>query len=895
MGKNKPINRIDVTQATAGGAVIVETASDLAPPARPQVQAPTDLSLTTSLARSAVTPTALIAATWTGPLSVQAERYPVQWSTDSGFADGVTSGMDAVQESATIDNLKVGTLYYVRVAAIYRGVQSAWSDTTTITTATDTTPPDPPSSLVLDMSTNDLIITWTNPSSDNLKDVQIDIYDVSGTTLRKTAYSTTGRFVWSAADNLNTAGTTTKYAAMVKLRARSYNNVYSTIVSDTITKAAPAAPSGVNISGILSTLSVSITGTKPVDVVKYKLRINIDGFDTNFLYTVSQDSVINAEDTGLYTIGVKALDVFDQESSETVSASTSLDFLTIDKLRQGATYSDSEGTFDLSSLKDGVTASGGATYGSSSSWRWVLVERPLIDRYQNITVVATAGIGYIGVSPDNSTWTWYSGTLGVDGRTLTAVANEAAAQTAAVNLPTTSTGRFDLPALKEARFIKLGFKMTSGGTLREFYPRRLIEADDIRAQTLAAITADLGTITAGTVTGATIQTATSGARVVMSGATNGGLIGYGSSDTYDPSAGTGTYQVRWSKADGKLYAGAGNMIIDNESLTIAASTTAGGLKDAVTTTSRVKFTTLADGESGGMWLSAIALGAPVNVYQNNLLIQVEPPTHAGGTATIQLLNGSNSLIVRASSVDAASDVNVTGNLNIAPTGSGTTAKIEVGQGATGNRLAYIDLRGDDTYTDYGLRIIRNNGGANTGSDIIHRGTGALSLVSNEDGTIQFWVNGARRVYVSSTLVQSDVTTNVVVTDAGTTTTVTAINLEHLSSGTPAAGFGTDQIFWAHSSNNTLRQLFLMRAAWATATDASRKARTTFFTYDTTAREAFRIEGSGTAAMIGFLGAAAVARQNITGTRTGTLAQLQTVVANLLTGLASLGLITDSTT
>ncbi len=37
-----------------------------------------------------------------------------------------------------------------------------------------------------------------------------------------------------------------------------------------------------------------------------------------------------------------------------------------------------------------------------------------------------------------------------------------------------------------------------------------------------------------------------------------------------------------------------------------------------------------------------------------------------------------------------------------------------------------------------------------------------------------------------------------------------------------------------------------------------------------------------------------AKQTVTGTRTGTLAQLQTVVANLLSALNTYGLITDST-
>ena len=55
--------------------------------------------------------------------------------------------------------------------------------------------------------------------------------------------------------------------------------------------------------------------------------------------------------------------------------------------------------------------------------------------------------------------------------------------------------------------------------------------------------------------------------------------------------------------------------------------------------------------------------------------------------------------------------------------------IEVGSGQNANNYAYIDFVGDSTYTDYGLRLIRSNGGANTSSQLIHRGTGTfLSLI-----------------------------------------------------------------------------------------------------------------------------------------------------------------------
>jgi hypothetical protein len=78
------------------------------------------------------------------------------------------------------------------------------------------------------------------------------------------------------------------------------------------------------------------------------------------------------------------------------------------------------------------------------------------------------------------------------------------------------------------------------------------------------------------------------------------------------------------------------------------------------------------------------------------------------------------------------------------TSSGGNIHVEVGTGGTGNRSAYIDLVGDDTYTDYGLRIIRGNTGANANSEIAHRGTGGLRISTSEAAFIEFFTNGISR-------------------------------------------------------------------------------------------------------------------------------------------------------
>jgi len=75
--------------------------------------------------------------------------------------------------------------------------------------------------------------------------------------------------------------------------------------------------------------------------------------------------------------------------------------------------------------------------------------------------------------------------------------------------------------------------------------------------------------------------------------------------------------------------------------------------------------------------------------------------------------------------------------------------LEIGSNRQANGYAYIDLIGDTTYTDYGARFIRNNSGANTSTEIKHRGTGVLSLNAQDAGSVRFYTNNTERVRIDS--------------------------------------------------------------------------------------------------------------------------------------------------
>lgn len=98
------------------------------------------------------------------------------------------------------------------------------------------------------------------------------------------------------------------------------------------------------------------------------------------------------------------------------------------------------------------------------------------------------------------------------------------------------------------------------------------------------------------------------------------------------------------------------------------------------------------------------------------------------------------------------------------------------------------------------------------------------------------------------------------TDAATAAVTNVLTVGHNSSGTPAAGFGVGVITQLESTTTEDTTAADEITTWVVATHASRTARRVRSIYDTAARETMREEASGTAPMIGFLGANAAIRQ-----------------------------------
>jgi hypothetical protein len=87
------------------------------------------------------------------------------------------------------------------------------------------------------------------------------------------------------------------------------------------------------------------------------------------------------------------------------------------------------------------------------------------------------------------------------------------------------------------------------------------------------------------------------------------------------------------------------------------------------------------------------------------------------------------------------------SLLVGSTTAAATSRMELGFGSSGNRQAYIDYQTDDTYTDYGMRLIRG-AGANSNTTLHHRGTGTLQLETQDAGNLTLRTSATDRIVIN---------------------------------------------------------------------------------------------------------------------------------------------------
>lgn len=156
-------------------------------------------------------------------------------------------------------------------------------------------------------------------------------------------------------------------------------------------------------------------------------------------------------------------------------------------------------------------------------------------------------------------------------------------------------------------------------------------------------------------------------------------------------------------------------------------------------------------ESGGGYLSLQSNGSRIEMYDSaNNRNMAE--FHTGGACTFK--HGATTRLQTTSS-----GATVTGTLtttsggtfgtDVTIDGSGGGGKqINIGSGRTADGNSFIDLIGDDTHTTYGGRLIRN-GGANSKTELLHRGTQSLDVNAVDGGEVTLRTNNLARLKILS--------------------------------------------------------------------------------------------------------------------------------------------------
>jgi hypothetical protein len=212
-----------------------------------------------------------------------------------------------------------------------------------------------------------------------------------------------------------------------------------------------------------------------------------------------------------------------------------------------------------------------------------------------------------------------------------------------------------------------------------------------------------------------------------------------------PNLATGGYNPISEAGDVGLF-----FSTDNNSAAVAGN----GLVIAAHSTSSSGLKIEEDGKVGiGTATPTATLDVDGSAIFNESHAAVDFRVEGDTEANLLFVDGSADMVgigtaTPSAKLDLVGDAEINGAINL-PASSTETRNIEIGTGRSGNGTSYIDLIGDATYTDFGLRLIRNSGGANTSSAITHRGTGALYITTSDAASIALQTSGATRFVVNN--------------------------------------------------------------------------------------------------------------------------------------------------
>lgn len=286
----------------------------------------------------------------------------------------------------------------------------------------------------------------------------------------------------------------------------------------------PDVPTGLSASSTMEVAKlwtksrVNATWNSVTDATKYivKYHSTSNATDIEVVTSITSFQLDNAIIGDTYTISVAAVDAFDNASAFCVATTIAV--------ATDTSASANVSAFTATAGLDKVIL--GWVNPTSSNYLVTRIYRGTTSGFTPSAgnmIYEARGDAYIDSEITNGTPYYYkSSTVTVSGveSTFSAYVTATPFKLSAANV----SAYFESASIGDAYITTLdAAKITTGYLAAARIQASTITADKLSVSTLSAITANMGTITAGTITGATTQTASSGARVVLSST---GIAGY---------------------------------------------------------------------------------------------------------------------------------------------------------------------------------------------------------------------------------------------------------------------------------------------------------------------------------------------------------------------------------
>lgn len=450
----------------------------------------------------------------------------------------------------------------------------------------------------------------------------------------------------------------------------------------------------------------------------------------------------------------------------------------------------------------------------SSTWRETTADWSITNRLRPVTLASDGGFHGAIVTADTmdssralgGTLHYYGGPLGSSSGGYLALTEYASLALAEASpFPVPIDGRVDLPAMVDARYMRFYHRSidASAHVLSEFVPRRIVQADDIEAESIKAINISAGAITADKifVLNLAAVSAQMGA-LHMDGVIDivaGGGIYQGTGTFASPttglklfnSAGVGklsgynaTVEQITIDTDGKFKWGAGTGFMDATGIGITGTTFSYGLYNgSPVTTPRVNMlqwskssgsqaASIIGSASAQLLLMAdkITLAIPLSSSDNYGLNLQANGAHSM-TADAFTVNfggstGPNALTVQTNAANGGTTT-VHGGLNV---GSATT--VTPGQIATSGNVAF----GPNIDTNTRLYVKGQGNTSGTHALVVQNSSGSNMLLIRNDNAMGFFgaavttrpvVSGSRAANAALASALSALATLGLVTDSST--------------------------------------------------------------------------------------------------------------------------------